>query len=163
MRRRRNPDALGDVTTLALLGVVGVVGYEVVVNQKTLQQAVQSVVQPVASAVNSVASRVTAAANATGLPGVPQGANNLQHIVTGTVPTASVSGVCADISAWRSSPPKAPGILGLLGLQEPGFDPTDWGQFHDYAIGILGYDPGPTPPACFYAPTYSTSPYGPNS
>lgn len=140
--------ALDDLATLAVVGVAGFVGYEVVVNQKSINEATAALLAQFKNAgatLNNLPQTITQAG---------QTAATFENDNTGTTAfgagLVSQDKLCADILAWQTNQQSYPArwIWG---------DPFDWNAFRNYVkIPFLGqgYDPGPNAPGCWYTTPY---------
>lgn len=144
MRRRRNPDVFSGVLMLAALGGVGLVAYEA--SKITLGDPSTPIGKALADATNNVATQVQAAAQS-----VQVSVGQSVNAVAGYNVTASgfdQTQLCQYIANWQQNGSQAfnPGSL-IWG------DYSQWSSFRKWAttpvLGI-GYDPGPTPPVCWY-------------
>ena len=59
--------------------------------------------------------------------------------------------ICTDIAYWRSTLTPASTLDQIVQFFAPP-DPNDWSQFRAFEQGTGGFDPGGTPPSCWYGP-----------
>ena len=121
--------ALDDVATLAVVGVLGFVGYEFVKNGGNLGTAAKTVADKTVYQLTSATTPIL------GNYSTPPG-------------TSYPDAVCQAIVQWRTNVAPAGTFLGIF--PTGGFDPNDWNAFRTWAqtASDLG-DPGTTPPACW--------------
>ncbi len=137
MRRRRNPDVFGGALMLGTLGAVGLVAYEA--SKIKLADPSKTLGAAVSDATNQLVANVQATIGQT------------VNTAAGTDVTGagfSQTQLCQYIANWQQNASHAfnPGSL-IWG------DYSSWDSFRKYAkvpILGLGFDPGPTPPACWY-------------